>query len=164
MEGHKLLGRMEEVQWNPPVLSFTIERHGCTVMGSSRATLQEWTVDLERKTAWCEETRTRQIRPMQRRLDVRPLAEEITRQVVGRCDDRRLLWHADGRVRVLVGKILPERSACKQTLIARRKRFRKALDECLEREGWELSGFWYIYSLATIASRSPAEAQAPGDR
>src|SRR5690348_6585826 len=39
MTGEKLLGRMEEVFWEPPVLSFIVERHGRTVMGSSRATL-----------------------------------------------------------------------------------------------------------------------------
>jgi hypothetical protein len=42
MEGYKLLGRMEDVTWGPPVLSFSVERHGGTVMGSSRAELQGW--------------------------------------------------------------------------------------------------------------------------
>lgn len=28
MEGYKLLGRMENVVWNPPVLKFVVERHG----------------------------------------------------------------------------------------------------------------------------------------
>jgi len=37
MHGWKLLGRMEHVHWNPPVLSFTIERHGGTPLGSTRA-------------------------------------------------------------------------------------------------------------------------------
>jgi hypothetical protein len=37
MTGQKLLGRMEEVVWEPPILSFTVERHGGTVQGSSRA-------------------------------------------------------------------------------------------------------------------------------
>ena len=39
MAGHKLIGRMEHVEWNPPVLTFTIERHGGTVLGSTRAEL-----------------------------------------------------------------------------------------------------------------------------
>jgi hypothetical protein len=42
MEGRKLLGRMEDVAWNLPLLTFTIERHGGTALGSTRATLQEW--------------------------------------------------------------------------------------------------------------------------
>jgi hypothetical protein len=44
MEGYKLLGRIEDVTWGPPTLTFTIERHGGTVMGSSRAELQHWEV------------------------------------------------------------------------------------------------------------------------
>jgi hypothetical protein len=38
MEAYKL-SRMEDVMWNPPRLEFTLERHGPTAMGSSRATL-----------------------------------------------------------------------------------------------------------------------------
>lgn len=56
MEGYKLLHRMENVAWHPPILSFTIERHGGTVLRSSRATLQEWWLDLfapiPRKPYW----------------------------------------------------------------------------------------------------------------
>jgi hypothetical protein len=39
MSGDKLLGRMEEVTWAPPLLAFVIERHGGTVLGSSRTEL-----------------------------------------------------------------------------------------------------------------------------
>jgi hypothetical protein len=31
MDPDKLHGRMEDISWHPPVLSFTIERHGGTV-------------------------------------------------------------------------------------------------------------------------------------
>ena len=34
------LDRAEELHWNPPLLSFTIERHGAIVLGSTRAELQ----------------------------------------------------------------------------------------------------------------------------
>jgi hypothetical protein len=44
------LGRMEDVRWEPPVLSFRIERHGAMGVGSTRAELQNWRVDLDRKT------------------------------------------------------------------------------------------------------------------
>lgn len=44
MDASKLEGRMEKVTWTPPVLTFTIERHGETVMGSSRSRLYRWTV------------------------------------------------------------------------------------------------------------------------
>src|SRR5216684_9323390 len=43
------LARMEDVRWNPPVLSFRIERHGAMGLGSTRAELQHWRVDLDRR-------------------------------------------------------------------------------------------------------------------
>jgi hypothetical protein len=45
------VSRAEELSWNPPILSFTIERHGATARGSSRAELHEWTVNLHEGTA-----------------------------------------------------------------------------------------------------------------
>src|SRR5262249_22158252 len=40
------LTHAEDLSWRPPVLSFTIERHGATVLGSTRAELYQWTVNL----------------------------------------------------------------------------------------------------------------------
>jgi len=37
MTAEKLPGRMEQVEWTPPVLNFVIERHGGACLGSSRA-------------------------------------------------------------------------------------------------------------------------------
>jgi hypothetical protein len=52
------LGRMEDVRWEPPVLSFRVERHGAMGVGSTRAELQNWRADLDRKTAKCERSRS----------------------------------------------------------------------------------------------------------
>jgi hypothetical protein len=73
---------------------------------------------------------------MQAGLDVGPLAEEIAQLIVSHRDDQRLQWYDDGRVRVFVGKILPESSAVKQTLAGRRKRIRTAVKERLAGQGW----------------------------
>ena len=81
---------MEEVTWAPPKLSFAIERHGGTVMGSIRAELQRWTVDMLRSTATHGTIGHRQLEPMQARLVVRPLVEEDARLIVGRQDDERV--------------------------------------------------------------------------
>jgi hypothetical protein len=140
MTGQKLLGRMEEVVWEPPILSFTVERHGGTVQGSSRATLQEWQLDLDNMTAWCEERRFRQVRARQARLDVRALAEEVASLILRHQEGGRFRWYEDGRVRVLIGKVFPEGSAVAQTLAGRRKRFREALRERLAAEGWNEVG------------------------
>jgi hypothetical protein len=47
MRASKLHGRMENVCWEPPILSFTLERHGGTVLGSAYAELQAWSVDID---------------------------------------------------------------------------------------------------------------------
>lgn len=39
LAGYKICGRLEELEWDPPILSFTIERHGTMKYGSSRAEL-----------------------------------------------------------------------------------------------------------------------------
>src|SRR5262245_41209440 len=48
------LHRAEGLAWYPPCLTFLIERHGRTVLGSTRAELHQWTVDLDWETAKCE--------------------------------------------------------------------------------------------------------------
>jgi hypothetical protein len=136
MTGHKLIGRMEKVEWNPPVLRFVIERHGGTVLGSTRTELQRWTVNLKRQTATCERTGHRQLSPMANRVDVRFIAEEVASKIVAGQADDRLSWTGDGRVRVEVGKIFPERSGYMQTVQGRRRRFREALIEKLSTKGW----------------------------
>lgn len=131
------LERIEEASWNPPILSFIIERHGAIVLGSTRAELQRWDIDVEKLVATSYTAGSRQVLPMQRKLDVRPMAEEIVCLIVNRQEDDRLKWNHDGSVRVFVGKILPEGSAVKETLRGRRKRFRKVLDELLSDSGWQ---------------------------
>src|SRR5260370_29710154 len=39
------LERAERLSWNPPCLVFIIERHGAAQVGSTRAELQEWSVN-----------------------------------------------------------------------------------------------------------------------
>ncbi len=148
MEARKLFRRMEAVTWNPPLLTFTIERHGAYVLGSTRATLQKWTVDVERRTAVCDDVGYRQLIPRQPRLDVAAIAEEIIDLIVKRSKDERLKWFPDGRVRVLVGNILPDKSAVKQTLTAQRKRFRAAVKEQLANHGWQECGV-NVYQAST---------------
>lgn len=137
MKAEKLSGRMETVQWESPVLTFIIERHGGTVNGSSRAERHMWTLNVETRTASCKIVGHRQLRPMQRKLYVRPMAKEVAQLIIDRQEDERLKWNKDGSVCVQIGKVLPESSAAEQTLTARRKRFRQALDEQLLNAGWQ---------------------------
>jgi hypothetical protein len=136
MDGAKLYGRIENLTWQPPVLSFKIERHGGTVHGSTRADVHLWSVDLDAMTAECDVLGQRQLKPMQSRLDVRPIAEELARVIRSRQEDERLKWARDGSVRVLMSKILPTGSAVAQTLQGRRRRLDSALGDLLRGAGW----------------------------
>jgi hypothetical protein len=136
MDGAKLYGRIEDPAWQPPVLSFKIERHGGTVNGSTRADVHLWSVDLDAMAAKCEALGQRQLKPMQARLDVRPIAEELAGMIRSRQEDERLRWARDGSVRVLQSKVLPRGSAVAQTLQGRRRRLDSALGDLLRGAGW----------------------------
>lgn len=135
MDALKLHGRMDNAEWNPPDLTFQIERHGGLVQGSSRAELQNWRVDLEKGTATLVRTGYRQLYRMAPRLDVKPIAREISELILSNKKDERLKWYDDGRVRVEIGKVIPDWAA-KQTTTGRRKRFRTELNRLLDRHGW----------------------------
>jgi hypothetical protein len=139
MEGYKLLGRMEVVAWNPPILSFAIERHGGTVMGSTRAEVQHWEVDLEEKTATLAKTGHRQLRPMAKRISIKPLLERILNAIRLGKEDDLVSWHHD-EVFVNTTTIFPKGSAVRMTLEGRRKRLRDAVAGVLLKEGWERLG------------------------
>lgn len=83
MRGEKLIGRTESMSWHPPLLRFRIERHGATVMGSTKAEVQEWAIDLERGTKSLVTASRRQVRPTQPRADVASVASEIVAAVTG---------------------------------------------------------------------------------
>ncbi len=140
MEAYKLHSRMDNVHWDSPVLTFVIERHGGTVLGSSKAERHKWTLNMDTRTASCEYLGHRQVRPMQPRLDIRPVAEEIVQLIIDHQEDERLKWNNDGSVRVQIGKILPKGSAIKPTLHGRRSRFRQTVDELLRNAGWQKAG------------------------
>lgn len=134
MEPHKVW-RAENLQWDPPVLSFIVERHGGLVMGSTRAELQKWNVDFEKMQATYDpEGGYRQIFPRSPRWKAEPVAEEIAKLIQERREDPRLQWLKNGKVRILTSKIVP--GGYKQTLQDRKKRFFKALDEKLSPFGW----------------------------
>jgi hypothetical protein len=135
MTANKLLGRIEEISWEPPTLSFIIERHGGMTYGSSRAELQYWSIDVDEGTAAFGPGSYRQKRPRQPPLDVKPLAREVADLIENGISDERLEWGKD-EVRVQIGKIIPSEYQPKETLTGRRKRFRKALSEELEPKGW----------------------------
>jgi len=128
------LYRLEKPEWHPPELSFQIERHGATVMGSSRAALYKWIINLETRQASCVNAGHRQLRPMDERLDVKPIARSLAEAIMSGEDDPRLRRNSDGSVRVKIGDVIPETN--KQTTAGRRKRLRTELSVLLREKGW----------------------------
>ncbi len=140
MAGYKLLRGIEDVEWDPPKLFFTIERHGITMLGSSRAYLQMWTLNIEDETVTANTLDTyRQIYSRQSPLKVGLIAEDLYQKITNNIVDDRIKRYGDGRIEIRIGNIneLKEGSAVKQTLMQRRKRFRLKMDELLLNSGWE---------------------------
>jgi hypothetical protein len=154
MKTHKLYGRTEFLSWQPPFLTFTIERHGGTVLGSTRAELQHWQIDISKGTRKLVSTSRRQLRAASPPLDVGPLAQKIGNEIMNKSESPFLKRYPDGRVKVLIGKVIPE--GVKETTFRRRKRFRKALQDILSRHGW-LPASVNTYRL----NRGAEETQSP---
>jgi hypothetical protein len=109
MRPHKLLLRMEDPSWEPPFLRFVIERHGGTVLGSSRAELQHWEVNLDEMTAEIVKIGHRQLVPMANRISIKPLAEEIANVIqTGIRDDR--VTAKDGVIAIKTSTLFPNGS------------------------------------------------------
>ena len=129
------LRRAEEVCWTPPILSFTLERHGGTVLGSSRASLHYWEVDTERPEARIVNTSVRQLSPKAQVMDIDAKANEIATLILNGVDDRRVTWLEDlQRVQVNIGEVIPETNP--QTTQGRRKRFRVILVSLMSEANW----------------------------
>lgn len=139
MESNKLIGRVEDPDWSPPRLTFQIERHGGMALGSSRAEMQGWVVDIDNQTAYCNQVGFRQLRARQKPLSVEPIAEKVADTILSGKSAPWLQRNKDG-VRVLSGQLLGDPSTPKQTLAGRQKRFRQALIMLLEPNGWEAKG------------------------
>ena len=106
-------------------------------VGSTRAELQNWRVDLDRKTAKCERSRSyRQALPRAEGVRIEPIARELAESIIAGRSDPRLKWQGDGTVRILMAKVFPYDSGYMQTVTGRRQRLRAALEPLLAGNGW----------------------------
>jgi hypothetical protein len=138
------LRRLENPLWKPPVLEFALERHGGTVLGSSRGDVHHWAVDITTRTATIVWIGRRQLRPMDARLNVPALVDELTGLIEAGVDDPRLAWSADkSQVQIMIGAAIPE--TYRETTRGRRKRFAAAFSErAAEKEWEEVKRYTYI--------------------
>jgi hypothetical protein len=136
------LHRIEEVEFIPPAtLEFKIERHGQTVLNSVYADLHKWTIELEERSAWCDERFGRRVvGKRDKPLKVKPIAEDVAQWIIGgNTQTEKLEWKSDTKVKVRIGEVIPTTNA--ETTTARRKRFRKALEEKLTLYGWKMTTY-----------------------
>jgi hypothetical protein len=138
------LDRAEGLSWDPPCLTFYLERHGSTVLGSTRAELHQWTVDLDRKTAQCVQGSYRQLMPTAPRLLVKRTAREVFDAVqqgpTSACElvkNRTIVWTGDNQISIRHGAVISGRGYA-QTVASRRRRFRDELERLMKGIGWEL--------------------------
>lgn len=129
------LGRMKSVQWDPPVLTFEIERHGALCRGGTRATRQQWRVDTSYWTATCHDVGHRQTVPMAKRFDARSMAEHIADKINTGSDDPFLRWKADRtRVHVVLSEAVG--GGYNRTVEGRTRKLLAELRRLLEPLGW----------------------------
>lgn len=140
MQAQKIRGRTEDMAWNPPLLTFSIERHGGTVNGSTRAEIQRWCVDVAAHTAEITSKGRRQLHAMAKRVNVKGPAAEIAEAILNNQASDFLKRYPDGRVKVQISSVFPHGDDFKQTVSGRRKRFRAALEALIAEQGWKEVG------------------------
>ena len=145
MQGYKVNGRTEEMQWQPPVLGFKIERHGGAEKGSSRAEMQYWEFDVGRCIINHVVAGNRQLRKMNTRLDIAGIAEEIAQLILQRRCDPRLQWTRNGKVRILSDAVTEGQSVPNATREKRQKRLRKEILSRISPHGWVAKGSYYVF-------------------
>lgn len=142
MEGHKLNGRMENVVWNPPVLKFVVERHGGTILGSTRAELQHWEVNLDAGNAEITKTGHRQLKTMAPRISIKEMAEEIAQAILEGNDDKRFFIDShNGDIVVNASSMFPTGSGFKRTVEGRRMSLCKYIADIVTDHGWQKVGW-----------------------
>jgi len=128
------LYRTEHLEKRDGMLYFDIERHGGTVNGSTRGVVYTWEVDVVHGEASIVRERNRQIYKADKRLDVRPIAQELAQRILEKQDHQYLRWNAEKTsCTILVGAVIPMTN--KQTTSGRRERLRAAINWLLRPEG-----------------------------
>jgi hypothetical protein len=138
MTGKKLWNRMENVHWQPPILSFAVERH--VAPASSQAVLQHWMVDFHNNTAAITKTEERTLHRLSLRVSVEEAGDEIARAIIEGSNDDRLEWDEDGTACVVASWVVPKESAFWHTLGTRRMKLSNYIGHVLADHGWKKCG------------------------
>lgn len=135
--------RMEDPNWNPPIFTFIIERHGATVLGSTRAERQLWELNVDIGEASFRSVGYRQLLPRAAPWKAAPVAMELAQLILSGKDDPRLKWSTKEKNRVIVqtSSIIPEcHSSSKETASGRRRSLFMAMEKLLAPAAWKRTG------------------------
>jgi len=117
------LNRMEEIEWDGRWLEFTLERHGPTVQGSTRANLHRWRVGLDPLGASFTDAGFRTVGPISPRWNPDEIVSELSLAILNGKEHPNVKWINDGKFKIIeVKHLVPGDN--KQTLANRRFRFR----------------------------------------
>ena len=87
---------------------------------------------------WIDRRSYRQLYKTDKRLNVKPIAQELAKSIVEKQDHKYLQWNPEKTsCKILISVVIPETN--KQTTTARRKRLRQAINKLLEPAGIEVS-------------------------
>jgi hypothetical protein len=136
------LERATDWVWDPPVLSFTIVRHGAAVAGGSKkGERQRWQVDLAQGTATVSPTGFVLLEQRSPPFDADSPAERIAWIVQTgpnpEAADEGITWLADDQVRIRLRAFVPT-DGPSQTVTGRVRRLREATTSRLDKLGWEV--------------------------
>lgn len=128
------LDRREDMSWDPPNLSFRIERHGGMAFGSTRAELQRWTANLDTGEVRCSADGYRQLRERAAVFKHDQVASELLSSVAMGRGGEGINFLSPSRVEVTLKAFLPP--GAKETMNGRRRRLKQAIIQQAKRIGW----------------------------
>jgi hypothetical protein len=133
MTREKLAGRVLNVHWSPPVLSFDVDR------GADGATreLQPWQVDAQDGTAWIPAELRRELPPKTGAAD---LALSLVRDIVAGRGSLAVMRRPDGAVSIRPGDVPGLDVGFVETLPGRHGRFRAVLESAMLEAGFTKTG------------------------
>lgn len=112
------------------------------MLGSTRAELQHWEVNLDDRTASITKTGHRQLVSMAPRISIKRMAEEIAQAILGDADDRRFYRDKhDGNIVVNASAVFRTGSGFKRTVEGRRMRLCNYIADILADHGWQKVGW-----------------------
>jgi hypothetical protein len=142
MDEFKVRTRAHSFRWEPPTLVFELERHGALTLGSTRAERQEWRINLNTAQTTSHVIGRRQVQKASERWDARSAAQQLAESIMAGRDDERIRWLPDGRVEVMMRRVLP--SGPKRTTEGRRERLNAELMKILTKRGWRKEGRYWL--------------------